>query len=48
MAFVDGGYEGRIDGAGGCCVEILGEFAFVVIMVENAVGLVWIGEFDDC
>ena len=40
MAFVDGGYEVRLDGDEGCCVEVLGKFAFGGIMVENAVGLV--------
>ena len=45
MAFVDGKYEGRLDGAEGCYVEVFGEFAFDGIMAENAVGLVRIGEF---
>ena len=45
MAFVDGGDEGRLDGAEGCCMEVLGEFAFGGILAENAVGLVWIGAF---
>ena len=45
MEFVDGIYEGRLDGSEGCCMEVLGKFAFGGIMVENTVGLVWIGAF---
>ena len=43
MAFVDGGNEGILDGAEGCCVEVLGKFAFGGIMAENAVGMVRVG-----
>ena len=43
MAFIDGGDEGRLDRAGGCCVAVLGKFAFGGIIVENAFGLVWVG-----
>ena len=42
MDFVDGGDEGRLDGSEGCCVELLGEFSFGGIMVDNTVGLVQI------
>ena len=45
MAFVDGGDEGRLDRTEGCCIEVLGEFAFGGIMAENSVGLDWIGAF---
>ena len=45
MAFVGGRDEGRLDGSEGCCMKVLGEFAIGGIMVENAVGLVLIGEF---
>ena len=39
----DGGDEGIFDGAEGCRVEVLGEFAFGGVIAMNAVGLVWMG-----
>ena len=43
MAAVDGGDEGRFDGAEGCHMELLGEFKFGGVIVENVVGLAWMG-----
>ena len=43
VALVDGNDEGRFDRAEGCRVEVLGGFAFGVVIVENDVGLVWMG-----
>ena len=43
VAVVDGGNEGRLDGAEGCCVEVLGKFALGGVMAENAVCLVHMG-----
>ena len=44
MYIVDGGQEGRLDGAEGCSVKILGEFPFGNILVEDSVCLVWVGD----
>ena len=43
MAVVDGGNEGRLEGAEGCCVKVLGKFALGGVMANNAVCLVWMG-----
>ena len=43
MAVVDGGDEGRLDRAEGCCVKLLGKFAIGGVMAENAVCLVQMG-----
>ena len=44
MAVVDGGQEGGLDGAEGCSVKILVNFAFGNILAGDAVCLVWVGE----
>ena len=44
MAVVDGGDEGRLDGAEGCWVKVLGKFALGGVMADNAVCLVRMGE----
>ena len=43
MALVDGGNEGRFDGAEGGRVEVFGEFAFGGVTAKDTVGLVWMG-----
>ena len=43
VEIVDGGNEGRLDRAEGCCVKVLGKFALGGIMAENAVCLFLIG-----
>ena len=43
MTVVDSGNEGRLDGAEGCYVRVLGKFALGGIMADNAVCLVWMG-----
>ena len=43
VAAVDGGYEGRFDGAEGCRMKLLGEFKVGGVVVENVVGLAWMG-----
>ena len=44
MALVDGGDEGIFEGAECLRVEVFGEFTFGGIIVENSVGLAWIGK----
>ena len=43
MAIIDGGDEGRIDEAEGCCMKLLGKFALGGVMAENDVCLVQMG-----